>query len=163
MNELLFYANETVREYILKAERIYGRRFLLPRIEFGIRGETAGRAFYKSWRIELNTQLFQENQNVFITRTIPHEVAHLISYALYGNEGMGHKTRWKSVMRALGVQDATRCHKYATTSARIVKRKYHYVCNCHVPHILTSIKHNRIRRGVKYRCRHCIAILQPKI
>lgn len=152
--ELLFFANETIKDYLAKAESFYGREFETPTVEFGLRGSTSGRAYYLRNLILLNRQLFHENQNKFLTNTIPHELAHLISFTLYGQAGMGHKLHWKNVMRVLGVQ-ASRCHCYQTTPARVVKRKFGYTCSCQRVRHLTAIKHNRILRGTNYICRIC--------
>lgn len=154
-NALLYYATETVRDTFAKASRAYGRDFILPAIKFDLCGETAGWACYKRNIIRLNIKLFEDNVDSFITDTIPHEVAHLVSNAVYGREGRGHKARWKSVMLALGVSDSSRCHSYTTTPARILKRVT-YVCDCLTTHNLTLVKANRLKRNPNhYLCRHC--------
>ncbi|MFZ4599981.1 MAG: SprT-like domain-containing protein [Terrimicrobiaceae bacterium] len=89
----------------------YNTEFDFPHIEWTVIGTTAGRAWLNQWRIQLNEQLCKENVEDFISQTIPHEVAHLVAYKVYGDDG--HGNGWKSVMRALDL-DPTRCHDYDT-------------------------------------------------
>jgi len=89
----------------------YGAEFDFPRIEWVVCGTTAGKAWLGQWRIQLNEQLCKENIEDFINDTIPHEVAHLIAYKVFGDDG--HGDGWKSVMRALGL-NPSRCHNYDT-------------------------------------------------
>lgn len=90
----------------------YGADFDFPRIEWVVCGTTAGKAWLGQWRIQLNEQLCKENIEDFMQDTIPHEVAHLIAYKVFGDDG--HGDGWKSVMRALGL-NPSRCHNYDTS------------------------------------------------
>lgn len=89
----------------------YNAEFDFPRIEWCMIGTTAGRAWLGQWRIQLNEQLCKENLEDFINDTVPHEVAHLVAYKVFGDDG--HGDGWRSVMRALGL-NPTRCHDYET-------------------------------------------------
>lgn len=89
----------------------YNADFDFPKIEWTVIGTTAGRAWLNQWRIQLNEQLCKENVEDFINSTVPHEVAHLVAYKVFGDDG--HGKGWKSVMRALGL-DPERCHDYDT-------------------------------------------------
>lgn len=89
----------------------YNADFDFPKIEWTVIGTTAGRAWLTQWRIQLNEQLCKENVEDFIQTTIPHEVAHLVAYKVFGDDG--HGNGWKSVMRALSL-DPERCHDYDT-------------------------------------------------
>ncbi len=117
-DELTFYAREAVADTIATAKRVYKRDFATPEISFKLTGRCAGRAHYSENRIRLNLQLFRENTDKFITRTIPHEVAHIIAYTLHGLQGVGHGYYWQKVMRELGVEDSSRCHAYDTSNTR---------------------------------------------
>lgn len=162
MNDLVFYANEVVRDTVDKAAKHYNRSFPIPTLRFDIRGRTAGQAIYNTNVIRLNPTLFRENENQFITKTIPHEVAHLISRQVFGKNGRGHGEGWKSVMRALGVIEITRCHSYDTKPSRIVRR-FAFGCNCAGKvHRVSSVKVNRMRRGrVTYSCKICRTDIRP--
>lgn len=50
-----------------------------------------------------------------------------------------------------------RRHHYDTTNARVkTKNKFEYKCtNCNQQYFMSSVCHNRIRRGSKYCCRYC--------
>jgi len=90
-----------------------------PEINFKLKGEFAGRAYGERWLIKYNYLLLKLNFQDFIDNTIPHEVAHLVEYAMYGKTG--HKETWKNIMKDLGVKEITRCHTYKTYPCR--KRK----------------------------------------
>ncbi len=161
---LLFYARETVADVLAKAFKLWPS---LPmscfvKIELGIRGACAGRAYYSQNKIKLNEQLFRENEDDFIRNTIPHEVAHLISFALHGANGRGHGRHWREVMRKLGVEDSARCHFYHTTPARKV-RFFPMSCACASGCNVSSIVANRIKRGYAYRCKRCKQTLVTSI
>ncbi len=75
---------------------------------------TAGRCFYDKNLIDLNVKLFAENTEAFFLDTIPHEMAHQISFNLYGNAGRGHNNYWRHVMLSYGIKPS-RCHDYIIT------------------------------------------------
>ena len=93
----------------------YNTEFDFPRIEWVVCGTTAGRAWLGQWRIQLNEQLCKENTEDFMSDTIPHEVAHLVAYKVFGDDG--HGDGWRSVMRALGL-NPSRCHDYDTRNVQ---------------------------------------------
>lgn len=117
----------------------------------------AGCAYVKSKRIELNEVLFLENVEQFFSRTIPHEVAHVITRIIYPHAKQAHGPEWRNVMSMLGVDDNTRCHSYDVSS--VVKprlsEKFTYVCSCDRPLILSKIMHNKIQRGSVRICMVC--------
>jgi SprT protein len=154
----------------LKAEEIWGDKFedgLAPdfKISFNLKGNRAGTAQYsKSGNHELrfNRRILMENGEKFLEDTVPHELAHLITYALYGvdRDYKGHRrikphgTEWQNVMRKLGYKP-TRCHNFDVEPARKVAKKYRYSCGCKEYH-LTAIRHNKILGGKSsYSCTRC--------
>lgn len=70
---------------------------------------TAGRAFIEEnpQKIDLSTDLFCQYTDHMIVDTIPHELAHLVAYTIYGDPG--HGKGWYSVLERMGIQ-TTRCH-----------------------------------------------------
>jgi SprT protein len=90
----------------------------------------------------------------FLNRTCPHEVAHLVTFQVFGERGHGPK--WKQVMQALNVQDDSRCHSYDTSSVArtYTVRRWHYNCACKT-HTVSTTVHNRILRGARYTCKRC--------
>lgn len=75
---------------------------------------TAGRAFYEDnpQYIDLSTELFWEYTEEFLNDTIPHELAHLVAYTVYGDTG--HGKGWKSVLSHMKI-NTTRLHNMVNT------------------------------------------------
>src|SRR3546814_1296313 len=83
------------------------------------------------YHVQLNSVRYQENIQDYLDDTIPHEVAHLITYVLHGREAKAHGNEWQSLMRALGVRP-DRCHSYDTTNSAVAKAVYKFKCDCKV-------------------------------
>ena len=85
-------SSQTVEQLVLNkieicyqhAECRLNRAFSRPHINFKQRGKAAGSARLQTNELRFNPVLLQENQQHFITHTVPHEVAHLLVYQLYG-------------------------------------------------------------------------------
>ncbi|HDX9011743.1 TPA: SprT-like domain-containing protein, partial [Aeromonas dhakensis] len=90
----------------VQAEARLGRSFPRPQVHCNMRGRAAGSARLQTWELRFNPALYQANQQAFLAEVVPHEVAHLLVYALWG-EGRGksrvlpHGRQWQSVMREL--------------------------------------------------------------
>lgn len=71
---------------------------------------TAGRAFIEGTPqyIDLSTELFWQYTENFIIDTIPHELAHLVAYTIYGDSG--HGKGWKSILSQFNIK-TTRLHQ----------------------------------------------------
>lgn len=123
----------------------YKLQLTMPRVTYKLRGATAGKADYRAWHIMLNAVLLMQNLDDFIARTVPHELAHLGTDKVYPDAHASrivwtragrpkrakrelHGSRWQEVMRVLGVQDSTRCHKYNVTDVKRKKARYEYRC-----------------------------------
>lgn len=164
------------RKYINIASREYDRSFKMPVISLKLRGGIAGIANYTNWLIKYNPALYLRYTEDFMTRTVPHEVAHLICDSIYKQvEGpvlitgrittfrrrrsiKPHGPEWKAVMRRLGVpvSQITRCHSYDTEGIKNKRAKpYEYDCDCENPKRVTITIHRRILRGASYTCRSC--------
>lgn len=145
-----------VQETLEKAKQIFGREFPMPKIHFDLQGRTAGSARASENLIRINPILLRENGDTFIARTVPHEVAHLITRQVYG---MGrnvkpHGPEWRSVMVRLGLPP-TRCHSYDVTNSAIRTRARHSVfCAC-MEHKVTEKVVRKIEMGSVYKCRKC--------
>jgi len=155
-NELKSAVETKVLEVYLKAQEVFGKMFDLCKIEYKDMGSTAGKAHYYENRITLSPTLLQENGEEFINRTVGHEIAHIITFKLYGQIITPHGKHWKSVMVKLGM-NPTRCHTYNVDSVKRNRRnvkRIHYVCNCQ-SHMITIMMHGRIKYGAKVTCRRC--------
>ncbi len=140
---------EATRIHIQKASEVYGRNFNMPAISLHLRGVVAGKAYYKKWLIKYNPDLYIKNKEIFLQKTVPHEVAHLITSTLYPNS-KSHGWEWRSVMRKLEVEEVTRCHSYDVSHLR----PYVYKCPCSTFHLSKNI-HNKMLRGQKRHCLKC--------
>lgn len=119
---------------------------------------TAGIAYVNSKKIELNAQLFLANTEKFFERTIPHEVAHIITKMVHPHAKQSHGPEWRSVMDHIGV-DSTRCHTYDVSA--LVKRmeRFTYACACSRPLNITKIMHNKIQKGSVRTCMTCNTVV----
>lgn len=154
---------EETEKWMQKAMNLYNISMLctMPIIDVNISGCVAGRARLTQWRISYNYELFIQNQQKFIERTVPHEVAHMIVYKVYGEEASrrAHGNYWIMVMSSMGAKHIERCHDYDVSQVHQSRskqaRNFVYKCDCR-EHVLTSIRHRRIiAHGQKYFCKHC--------
>ena len=148
MNDLKTELTIQTNYWIDFANERFGSAFIYPQIDFSLRGTTAGRAKLLRWGVQYNMILAKENQASFINRTVPHEVAHLVAYALYKDNG--HGRMWKHVMRVFG-KEPTRCHSYDVSNARVRRtRRFAYTCNCDSGKVIIGCKHhNKIQKAAK--------------
>ena len=140
---------------------LYGKRRIQgrpPTTSFELRGRVAGWAYDKGCRryqhhIRYNLDIAAANLEGFLARTVPHEVAHIVDYFMNGYSSH-HGKKWKQIMVDFGLEP-TRCHSYekGAEPTRTLKR-FTYYCHCQ-SYELTSIRHNRIKRGKSYSCRSC--------
>lgn len=108
---------EAIRQHTIKLFNQAIQRYnllpkpVLPKIVFDLKGQVAGRAYYKGdWKIRYNLNYGLKFPTQFLIETVPHEVAHLIEYLIHGKTG--HKQNWKKIMTDFGIPNATRCHHY---------------------------------------------------
>ncbi len=143
--------------YLQQAERFHRRRFELSEIRFDVRGKTAG--YFRQLSdglglINYNNALLQANGDTFISRTVPHEVAHLVAHQLHGSGIRPHGKEWKAIMQLFNA-DASRCHEYDVSELHTRQyKRFKYHCDCQT-HYLTSIRHNRVLSGQGYLCKKC--------
>lgn len=133
------------------------RRLPLPEVRFDLRGRAAGQAVFirrsRACHIRINAALLVSHPREMLGETVPHEVAHVVIYRLYGRHAKPHGAEWKALMRAFGVAPEP-CHTLPAEPARQLRR-FRYACACGEPAWLTSIRHKRARQGTVYLCRRC--------
>ncbi len=146
-------------------QRLRARGLALPdvRLTFDLRGTRAGKAIMRhdaSPLIRLNATLLAENGHAFLSQTLPHELAHVAVFHLLGRQPRRpHGREWRNMMRALGAEPV-RCHQFDVSNARLRRlRTYRYTCACD-QHELSSIRHHRVQRGVRYVCGKCRTVLR---
>lgn len=82
-----------LREKLALAEQKLEQTFPEPAVNYKQRGTTAGSAYLKEWEIRLNATLLIENTEKFIDEVIPHELAHLLVYHVFGRKGVAPMER----------------------------------------------------------------------
>ncbi len=99
--------------------------------------------------------LFKENADAFLSDVIPHEVSHLLVWTLFGMV-QPHGKEWQSVMRTVFNCSPDTTHQF---DVKRVTRTFRYVCECD-SYELSTRRHNNIKRGAKYKCKKCNALLR---
>ena len=136
-----------------------------PEIHFDLRGLAAGQAqWHRHGRslLRFNLALARNHEQTCLERTVPHEVAHLITAACHGRT-RPHGREWQETMAFLGVHEAHRCHDYTVDETDVRRqRRWIYRCACS-RHELSTTRHNRVASGkTLYYCRRCQGALQPQ-
>ena len=121
-----------------------------------------GRAYGKSFRIELSAKVFVGYEETKAFRsTVIHEYMHLIEYQLRGL--MSHSPFWKSLMILCGAEPE-RCFNNEKAEEvayhRLQKpvKLFTHSCDCRTFQLKIRT-HNRILRGDKFTCRACGGVL----
>jgi SprT protein len=160
---LLQRTEACTRKLLNRAERHFERPMPQAIIRFDLRGRSAGMVRFAAGctpEIRYNPQLLAENEEQFLARTVPHEVAHLVVRELFGAAVRPHGGEWKAVMGFFGA-DPSRCHDFDVSRSQVRRLpRFLYRCGCRC-HELTSIRHRRIRNGQSYLCRACKQPLTP--
>ena len=94
----------------------------------------------------------QENTDEFIRQVVPHELAHLIVYQMFGRV-KPHGREWQLVMNKIFKLPADTCHQFDIKNVQ--GKTFEYCCACQT-HFLSTRRHNRIvREKIEYLCRKC--------
>lgn len=155
--QLLIHLNIAIEHYYQKAELYFNQTFARPTVKLDLKGLSAGTATPTLNKLRFNKELFSNNQQHFLKQTVPHEIAHLLAFQLFGQKIRPHGKEWQQIMNNVYQLPPERCHRYS------VRRKpttnYIYGCRCPSQHSLTIRRHNAIKKGRKYQCLRCQTIL----
>ena len=150
----LYDIQQRVIELYTQAERHFLKRFKRPYIRLDLRGESAGQAWLQKYQLRFNPVLLKENREHFLRQTVAHEVAHLLTYELFGPKAQAHGKEWQAIMTDVYALPADRCHTYNTQNSS--RKPWLYQCRCEGKLVaLSTIRHNRSRKGVVYLCTSC--------
>jgi SprT protein len=148
------------------APLLHGSGRALPEIPVrcDLRGKCAGQVRHQldgSLVIRYNLGMATLQADDFIAQTVPHEVAHVVTWLLHGHKVRPHGKEWQSVMRFFG-QDSSRCHEFAVpATGQRRQQRWDYVCDCR-EHQLSTTRHHRALQGQQYQCRLCNTMLRQK-
>lgn len=139
-------------ESLRLAEDYFNREFPIPSVSYDVRGMKAGVAYLQKNEIKFNRTLLLENPEEFIRQVVPHELAHLIVYQIFGRV-KPHGQEWQNVMNTIFHLPADTCHQFDVKNVQ--GKTFEYRCGCQI-HLLSIRRHNRIlKEKVEYLCRKC--------
>lgn len=148
---------ETTNQWVTRAVEIWSTAFDGIPVHFDLRGRASGMFCFRNQQkwIRFNPFIFARHFEESLASTVPHEVAHYICFELHGGKPKPHGKEWKAIMRAFGVPANATCQLDISDLPQKRLKRYIYHCQCS-QHELTSIRHNRIVRGVaNYACPKC--------
>ncbi|HEC19439.1 MAG TPA: metallopeptidase (SprT family) [Gammaproteobacteria bacterium] len=125
---------------------------------FDLRGRSSGMYVIKNRQryLRFNPFIFAKYFEDSLATTVPHEVAHYVADILFGFRHIRpHGEEWRDIMRLLGAEPRVTGNYDLTGLPVRQQRRFDYRCAC-MTHSLTTVRHNRIRRGQsEYVCRKC--------
>ncbi|GAM77579.1 protein sprT [Vibrio ishigakensis] len=152
MNQYQLKLNQKLDTLLVTANKHFDKQFPKPELLLNLRGKAAGQALLQKNIIKLNPVLAEENKQAFIEEVLPHELAHLITYQLFGRV-RPHGKEWQYTMERVFKIPAKRTHSMDVQSVQ--GKTFEYQCGCnHYP--LSIRRHNKVVRGeMSYSCRSC--------
>jgi predicted SprT family Zn-dependent metalloprotease len=133
----------------------------MPNIEMSNRmTKSAGRAYgynnsLKKPLVKFSVPIIRDNGlEAFISRTVYHEVAHIVEHECFGT--MGHGARFKHIQGVIFGKDNTRCHNYKVPPTK-KRAKVEYRCNgCNCVVLMGPNQHKKQASGqANYRHAKC--------
>lgn len=153
------------RDYIDRAESLYGRRFANIAVHFDLKGSSAGLFMVngKDCLIRYNPWIFAKYPRENRESTVPHEVAHYIVHRVHGMHRVKpHGVEWQQLMAAFEADASVTCNFDLEGIPRRQERRFAYFCDCR-KHELSTRRHNAILRGKgRYECRVCRSELRQQ-
>lgn len=135
----------------------YGLQLKPIQVLFDIKGSAWGYYVrkHKQQLIRYNPWLFARHFTEGLNDTVPHEVAHYIVDMRYRRRCKPHGPEWREVMQFFGIEKPRATAHYRLDGIPVRRQRRHvYYCDCQA-HEISSTRHYRIQRGIKYACRRC--------
>lgn len=143
-----------IRELFKVASRKAGRIINPVRLRCSLTGDTAALAHGgKQGYINLNPRLLIQNKRAYFQDTIPHEVAHIVAWEIFGWRIADHGREWRTVMAWFGAE-ITVYHHYRDNSRHQVHQTYAYRCKCRTVQV-SAATHREMEKGETFRCKSC--------
>ena len=154
---------EKVIETVNKINNHYHIDMQTPKIFYDVQGTNGGLAKYASMSVHFNIKIMLENFDDYLRSTVPHEVCHIGVWQKYLKEKKqvspkAHGAEWKLMMFVVGAP-ARRTHEYDVDEIKKSISQYEYHCLCKQALIVSSIIHNKIKKGKIYECVRCHNLL----
>lgn len=133
------------------AASFFGKAFDRPSANLRQKGRAAGTAHLQKNELRFNAFMYQQNPSLFLDTVVPHEIAHILVYQIYGGNVRPHGKEWRAVMKKVyGLQpDRTHCFDVPKP-----KQSFAYHCSCQT-HTFTKQRHSRAQKGTDYICKMC--------
>ncbi|ABG40884.1 protein of unknown function DUF335, SprT [Paraglaciecola sp. T6c] len=158
LNQIDMQSNvvERVRICMEQANTQLQSNLAMPKIHFNQRGRIAGCARLQSNELRFNPVLLTDNYTTFINEVVPHEVAHLVVFNLYGRV-KPHGKEWRGIMQQIFGLTGHTYHQMDVT--KVSGKRFLYRCAC--GEVQLSIRrHNKVKRQQQqYICRQCHSVL----
>ncbi|WP_172378293.1 SprT-like domain-containing protein, partial [Gilliamella apicola] len=111
-----------LRKHLTQANQLLNTEYKEPKIVYKPKGSIAGSAILNRWEIQLNTTMLCENGEKFIEEVVPHELAHLITFQIYGKV-KPHGKEWQYIMSEIMKQPPKVTHNF-----NFKRKEYVYIC-----------------------------------
>lgn len=121
----------------------------------------------KTYLIRLHEPLLFHYKEIYLDDVLTHEIAHAVQMELYKNRVKPHGKEWVRVLEGLidkpyNPKLNPKYEKLKDISISKSYKKFPYTCKCETIHNLTSIRHERAKKGTIYLCRYCKSMLTLK-
>jgi SprT protein len=144
----------------------HGRSLPAIQVRCDLRGKSAGQVRHAAdgnLVIRYNLGIARLQPAAFLEQTVPHEVAHVVTWLLHGASARPHGREWRAVMAFFDQKTAARCHDFEVPAGHTRRQqRWHYQCDCR-EHRLSTTRHRRIQQGQQYQCRLCQGVLRPAV
>lgn len=154
--ELQTRIQASLDKHLQLACQFFKQDFPRPKLSFRQRGKIAGSARLQGNEIRLNPKLLVDNQDAFIRDVVPHELAHLITYQLYGRV-RPHGKQWQHIMAEVFGLTPNTTHQFDVS--KVQGQTFTYRCQCN-QYSLSKIRHNKVLKGQQYVCKRCSTALR---